>query len=313
MNERRIVFAGAGHANIAALRRLAKNPPGADMVLVNDGAKAWYTGALPALIRGDISAQDAWLDVAKLAARCGARFVDARFTGFEHDRMALEDQPGMRFDVLAISTGAVPNGGVKPVEKFLNWLTSWDGLAAPHIGIVGGGAAGVELALALRHRLGRKARIVIKAEKILGAAPMGVRRVLREELNRARIQVAEAFAERMDHIVHAYTPAPALRVRATLQLSAAQNVFAAGDCAAFPTPLPRSGAIAVRQGRILAENIRNLLAGRTLRDFKPPPATLAILSLNADEAAAWYGPLHWTGQLPMALKKRLDRRWVGVT
>ena len=49
--KKRVIFAGAGHANIAALRRLAKNPPDAELILLNHGPKIWYTGALPALIR----------------------------------------------------------------------------------------------------------------------------------------------------------------------------------------------------------------------------------------------------------------------
>jgi selenide,water dikinase len=308
----RIILAGAGHAHIAALRRLAKNPPDAEIILINDGVKAWYTGALPALIRGDIAEDRAWLDVASLAKSCDATFIDTKFIDFEGDWINLDGRPPLRFDILAISIGATPNGGVKPVPSFMARVKSWDRIETPIIGIIGAGAAGVELALALRQRLGAKARIAIRAPeaKILPGAPPRVQRVIREELDHARIQVAAAFTHRMDDLVHAYTPEPLYPVRPTLQLEGHDRVFATGDCAAFAPPLPRSGAIAVRQGHTLAANLRRLANGTTLQKFHPPPTTLAILSLNADEAAAWYGPLSWTGPLAMTLKNRLDSNWL---
>jgi len=310
----RVILAGAGHAHIIALRRFAKRRPNAELYLVNDGRKAWYTGALPALIRGDIAAEQAWLDVGKLAERCGAMFIDARYVDFEGNWLELERRSPMRFDILAISTGAAPNGGVKPIPKFLARLSLWDRVENPLIGIIGGGAAGVEIALALRHRLGAKARITIRAPagKILEAAPDTVQRIVREELARARIQVSASFANRMDDIIHAYTPEPVHDITHTMQMSGRHNIFATGDCARFPTPLPRSGAIAVRQGHMLAGNIHRLLENKPLKPFRPPATTLAILSLNSDEATAWYGPVSWTGHLAMALKSRLDREWLAL-
>jgi selenide,water dikinase len=308
----RIILAGAGHAHIAALRRLAKNPPEADIILINDGAKAWYTGALPALIRGDIAEDQAWLDVESLAKSMSATFIDAKMIDFEGNWLNLEQRDPMRFDMLAVSTGATPNGGVKPIPNFLARLKTWDRIETPIIGIIGAGPAGIELALALRHRLGAKARIAIRAPdgKILETAPQRVQRVIRFELDRARIHVAATFPGRMDDIIHAYTPEPKFAVRPTLQLIGHDRIFATGDCAALPAPAPRSGAIAVRQGRTLAANLRRLAGGHALQNFQPPPTTLAILSLNADEATAWYGPLSWTGPLAMTLKTRLDREWL---
>jgi selenide,water dikinase len=312
--KRRVILAGAGHAHITALRQFAKRRPDADVFLINDGRQAWYTGALPALIRGDIAAEQAWLDVGKLAETCGASFIDTRFIDFEGNWVELEKRSPMRFDILAVSTGAPMNGGVKPIPKFLARLTLWDRVENPLIGIIGGGAAGVELALALRHRLGIKARITIRAPagKILETAPVSVQRTVRDELLRARIQVTANFASRMDDIIHAYTPEPTHDITTTLQLTSRTNVFATGDCARFPTPLPRSGAIAVQQGHTLASNIHRLLANQPPKPFRPPPTTLAIVSLNSDEATAWYGPLSWTGHLPMALKSRLDRNWLAL-
>jgi len=309
--KQRVILAGAGHANIAALRQLSKNLPDAEFILVNHGRQAWYTGALPGLIRGDTPPENAYIDTARLAQSCGARFIDAKFLNFDRNFLHLEHLDPIRFDFLAISTGALPNGGVKPIGHFLERLGKWEKMQKPDIGILGGGAAAVELALALRIRLGPKARLSVLAPgNILASAPGPVRRAAQNHLRAGKIAILPKSPVLMDEVVHAYTPEPALRVRETLQLQAHDNVFAAGDCALFPTPLPRSGAIAVREGQTLAINLRRALAGEPMHKFTPPRRTLAILSLTSTTAAAWYGQFFWTGRLAMALKQKLDQAWL---
>jgi len=311
--KQRVILAGAGHANIAALRSLSKNLPDAEFVLVNDGHKAWYTGALPALIRGDMPPEKAYINAAHLAQSCGARFIDAKFADFESNFLRLANGDPIRFDMLAISAGATPNGGVKPIGQFQQRLAKWAQMQKPDIGIIGGGPAAIELALALRIRLGPQARLsILAAGPILSSAPNPVRRAAQKHLNAAKISVLPKFPVVMDEVLHAYTPEPTLRVRETLQLQDHENVFATGDCALFPTPLPRSGAIAVRQGQTLAINIRRALAGQPLQKFIPPRHTLVILSLTPATATAWYGKVSWTGRLAMALKKNLDESWLDV-
>jgi len=167
----RIILAGAGHAHLAALRRLAKNPLPAEIIFINDGAKAWYTGALPALIRREIPAERACVDVEVLAKSTRAVFINAKMTGFDADHLTLETGVELHFDILAISTGARPNGGVKPIRNFIARLQTWDHAPSPAIGIIGAGPAGVELALALRHRLGPKARIALSAPEAACSPP----------------------------------------------------------------------------------------------------------------------------------------------
>ena len=307
---KRIVFAGAGHANIVALRSLARARSRAALVLVNDGPYAWYTGALPALIRGDIGKASARIDLPALAAACGATFVQARTCSFDDHRLNLQNQATLPFDYLVLSTGSTKlAGGVKPIPEFLQRIAAMDRLASPHIGIIGGGAAGSELALALRHRLGSAARITIEAGKILPHAPSRARHLAEQALAAANIMVVTKLQETCDDIIHAYTPVPALQIRNTLQLAANNDVFAAGDIAALPQPLPRSGAIAVRQGRLLAVNLQRAMAGRRLQAFQPPSHILAIMSIKKDEALAWYGNWTMRGRIPAFVKQRLDGRW----
>lgn len=306
---KRIVLVGAGHAHIVVLRHFALHKPNATLTLINDGPYAYYTGALPAAVRGDITPEQTRVDVQKLATACGARFINARYTEFDGNFVNLEDGASVPFDTLAISVGAKPvPGGIKPIAKFFDRLMRWERLPAARLGIIGCGPSGVELALALRTRLNRNAKIYLQTGggPLLPHAPRRVRNIARTALERARITLTKNVPYPLDDVIHAYAPEPSIAIRETLQLRERDDVFATGDCAAFPTPVPHSGAIAVRQGRVL---LHNLLATK-MEKFRPPLATLAIMSLSTHKAVAWYGTDCVSGWLPMLLKNWLDRRWL---
>jgi selenide,water dikinase len=310
---KRIALVGAGHAHIVALRRFAKSSPDAEITLINNGQYAWYTGALPALIRGNISADQARLNVRELAKSCGAKFINANYKGHcersEAIHLSFTNHDSISCDRLSLSLGGtVIPGGVKPIPVLLDRIKTLECLAAPKIAIIGAGAGGVELALALRVRLGKRANIYLQPSEsgILPDAPGRVRLSIVSVLSAADIMITKTPPEAVDDTIRAYTPKPSLAIRPTLQLTASENIFATGDCARFSPPLPRSGAIAVRQGRVLAHN----LSHENLKSFTPPNATLAIISLNQFHALAWYGIFYCHGRLPMRLKTWLDQRWL---
>ena len=61
-----------------------------------------------------------------------------------------------------------------------------------------------------------------------------------------------------------------LAVRDTLQSTADAAVFGAGDIATqLNHPRPKAGVYAVRQGPVLANNIRALLLGGDLQEHRP--------------------------------------------
>ncbi|MDE8344951.1 MAG: FAD-dependent oxidoreductase [Acidocella sp.] len=309
---RRVVLAGAGHANIVALRILARHDIAAEITLVNDGPYAWYTGALPALVRGDVAPEAARIDLLKLTTACGAEFYNAPVSRFSAGQLFLETTRPLAFDILSLALGGVAaQGGVKPILAFLARMAVWQAQNAPRIGILGAGASGVELALALRIRLGGAARIFVAGGELLPGAPPRARTIAAQALERAGIGRGPALPAGLDDVIHAYTPAPEILSAPNLLIAGESHVFGTGDYARMSPPLPRSGAIAVRQGRVLAANIMRLLRGHSLKPFVPPSACLAIMSLDSERALAWYHGSTWHGVLPMRVKRYLDEKWVG--
>jgi len=102
-----------------------------------------------------------------------------------------------------------------------------------------------------------------------------------------------------------------VRVGETLQSLSHGFVFAAGDAAAFvPRRLAKSGVFAVRQGPILAENLRRAATDRPLKPYRAQRRTLALITSGERHALASYGNLALGGDWVWRLKDWIDRRWM---
>jgi len=90
------------------------------------------------------------------------------------------------------------------------------------------------------------------------------------------------------------------------------QVFAAGDIAAFGAyGLPKSGVFAVRQGPVLAENLRRAAAGvGTLCPYRAQKRALALITTADERAVAAWGPFAVAGGWAWRWKDRIDRRWM---
>jgi selenide,water dikinase len=352
-----IVLLGAGHAHVEVLRQAAMHPvPGLRITLIAREGHTPYSGMLPGLIRGEHSFEDAHLDCAKMAAACGARLILGEATGIDLARreVAVAGRPPVPYDLLAIDVGgvpAMPSGGgvaVKPIGRFLARLEAieQDLREGERIVVVGNGAGGCELAIALAVRLAGRARIALVGR---GAAPMAgtpalVQREARAALVEAGVEIVsgvEAGAHdggllplsdgsvlEAAHVLWATgVVAPRFLAESGLECDAAgcvivdrtlrsvgdRHVFAAGDCAALQgESLPKAGVWAVRAGAPLAANLARAARGEALVAWKPQRMALAILGLAQGRAVAWRGPLAFAGPVAHWLKVRIDRRWMAM-
>ena len=103
-----------------------------------------------------------------------------------------------------------------------------------------------------------------------------------------------------------------LRVSPTLQSISHPDVFAVGDVAAVDGyELPKSGVYAVRSGKPLANNIRNLLEGVPLKAFKPQRDAMYLISTGDEYAIGTRNGVTFEGPWVWRWKDWIDQRFMG--
>ena len=168
-----LVLLGGGHSHVVVLRRFGMRPlPGVRLTLINRTVETPYSGMLPGLIAGHYTREQTHIDLHPLARFAGARFYHDEVVGLDLARREVHcrGRPPVAFDLLSIDIGSTPAMNdipgarehtvpVKPIDGFLvRWEALCERLLAQpgdnlRIGVVGGGAGGVELLLAVQHRL----------------------------------------------------------------------------------------------------------------------------------------------------------------
>lgn len=181
-----LVLIGGGHSHISVLKRFGMKPlPGVRLTLICKDVMTPYSGMLPGLIAGHYSFEQAHIDLNRLARFAGARFYNdsAIKLDLDNQRVICAARPPVSFDVASINVGSAPvtasvagaEENVIPVKPIDQFLKHWDAMrerllqqgGKARFGIVGGGAGGVEMALAMQYRLQR----LLKNE---GMDPQGV-------------------------------------------------------------------------------------------------------------------------------------------
>ena len=102
-----------------------------------------------------------------------------------------------------------------------------------------------------------------------------------------------------------------IRVNHQLQSVSHRDIFAVGDVAALPDPRPKSGVFAVRQGPVLAHNLRATATDRPLRPYRPQKHFLSLISTGNQYAVAAYGPWSFEAHWLWRVKDWIDRRFMG--
>jgi pyridine nucleotide-disulfide oxidoreductase family protein len=362
---KRVLLLGGGHAHVHVLRELARAPlASAELLLVTPYPRQMYSGMAPGIVAGHYRAEQGAIALVPLATAARVPVVLASAVALDAAarKVQLSDGRVAEYDVLSLDTGATIDRGriegarehglfVRPIERFLQHYERLLDLAARRVldvVVIGGGAAGFELALAIEHRLaGRgeeRARValVTGGPAPLAGYPAAVIEHGRRALARRRITVFREACARIEQgavvlasgarlacdapiLATGADPPPLLlgsglaldergfvATGSTLQSSSHPEVFAVGDVATrVDAPHPRSGVHAVRAGPPLLDNLRRFVGGGELRAHRPQRHTLNLISCGERRAILTWGGLAAEGRWAWWWKDRIDRGFVG--
>ena len=358
----KIVLAGGGHAHLHTLRRTAElTRRGFDVTLVDLSPYLYYSGMATGVVSGVYAPKEDRIDVRRLVETGGGSFVEGRIREVHaKDRaLVLEDGRTVRYDAASFCLGSTaPREGmhgdvlpVKPVENAAEVnrrLRVWDGDRPVRLLVVGGGAAGCEVAanaLALLEKRGDGGEVTVaeRGGSLLEGSPERARRSIEAHLEgrgarvltdtevvshgSGRARTADGRSLPYDLAVIAVGieanggvfrasglpvgPCGGLWVDRTLRSVADGRILGGGDAVSYRgLGLPKLGVFAIRQGPVIYHNLQAVLRGEPLREYEPQKRFLYVLNLGDGTGLAVYGRLVWRGRLAWKLKNHIDRRFI---
>ncbi len=178
------------------------SPTNLRLVVVLDQPVAVYSGMVPGLVAGDYAHHELEIDVLPLARRAGAGVILSAATDLDPVRreISIEGRPALRYDVASLDVGSTVREldlpgvrehalATRPIARFVREVDArFHALAKldrpPRVLVVGGGAAGAEIAFTLEARL-RGAGLVpsISVISLDGEFPGGATRHARRTLD----------------------------------------------------------------------------------------------------------------------------------
>jgi selenide,water dikinase len=363
--EKTVVLVGAGNAHLVFVKRWAMQPlPGVTVTLVNETPVIPYSAMVPAHIAGDYTWDEITIDLVRLCQAFKIRFVAQRVTRIDASsrQVCFADRPPLSYDALSLGLGSIPSCPardsssefslvMRPLGALIQRLDRLEARlrqsSSFRLVVVGGGASGCELTVALHKRLahhaGLRMTLLQGNDRLLPQFPAKAARLFTEALGSRKInirleaRVADCDANSLrlesgeqvacDAVLWATnaSPPPLLRdsgltldangflaVQDTLQTLSDPAIFGTGDCvglASYPD-LQKNGVHAVREGAVLFNNVAALLREQPMRPFRPRRFCLMLLNTADSKAILSYGPLVFKSRWARRLKDRIDRAWI---
>ncbi|MDC1383514.1 selenide, water dikinase SelD [Candidatus Puniceispirillum sp.] len=357
-----LVFLGGGHAQVSAIKNFAMFPvPGLRLTIVTSDYLTPYSGMLPGYVEGKWNDDEIHIDLAHLAQFAGARLVVSTCTGIDADRHKLffNNRPPLHFDLLSINIGGQPDLSaitgakenvipVKPISNFQALFHSLLESGLPKkIAVIGGGAAGCELVLALNkrwhyHGVAPQITLYSRTSTLMSQMSSKASHLMLKALHDAGIKIQlKRAVKKIDKgtlyfdneetanyetcfLVSAVRPPEWLKssaleldkngfieVHPTLQSTSHPHIFAAGDIATvINNPRPKAGVFAVRAGAVLSKNLRKKLFGKRLVGWSAQKRYLAIIGTSDGSAIASWGHFGFKAKIFLKLKYWIDRRFM---
>lgn len=319
---------------------------------------------VPGFLAGIYTLDEISVPVAPLVARAEGKLIESGAVALDPARQVVRLDSGREigYDLVSFAVGSTTAGidreeiaavavPVKPLDRVIALKTRLESLVRERpeherrAAVVGGGAAGYEVALAIRAALGKQAQVhlIERGPRLLVEYPERFRKKALAVLAEKRIEsVTDASVERVlpDRAILAsgreipsdltvwlagavgwplfHEAGLPLDERGFLLLDDSlrsiedPKIFAAGDCgtmANFPQT-PKAGVYAVRQAPILWESLRAALRGEEHPRYQPQTGFLSILNLGDGRALMHWKGLVVVGGVVFRLKDWIDRRFL---
>ena len=166
MSAAKVVLVGGGHTHALVLSALRRTPlKDAQVVLVNPGPAAPYSGMLPGFVAGHYSRSALEIDLDALCSSAGVMRIDGAAVALEPEARQLVLADGMRldFDLLSFDVGITTRmpaldgfaEHATPAKPLAGFAQQWAKVRAADaplsLAVIGGGVAGAELAMAMAY------------------------------------------------------------------------------------------------------------------------------------------------------------------
>ncbi len=361
----KLVLVGAGHSNLHLVKNaMLLQSHGFDITLISP-TDLYYNGVAPGVLSNQYPT-----GFGRITAKCHLDKVKGKNyqkkvtrIDLKNKQVQLEDHKFIRFDYLSINTGgSVPTNQIpgsstfsipiRPIGSF--WQLSEEiqrlrnnSPESISVTIIGGGAAGVEVAGNVHHLIKSFGiipviSIITKGELILSQFSSSVSNKVSKLFRQRGINIitkSKVVEIREEEIVlkrnkeHPYefcvlatgiipnsidsqgllqtTENGELVVNSFLQCTDNPQVFATGDCSHFEAqPLWKSGYHAINQGPVLLKNIVAQSEGSQLYEYKPSKRILTALNLGSKAGLVIFGKYSHLGKLGFIIKDYIEKRYI---
>lgn len=346
---RQLVLLGSADAHLHVLATLAAQPlPGVQVTLVAPQPRPMVLGMVPGFVANHYPLEDCVIPLEPLVKRSGIRWLQRSVVAMdaEAQTVALDDASTLHFDWLSVDTAPVQNREAmeraipgarehglfaRPAEAFAAlWPRVAEmGDARPlRVAVIGAGAAGIEMALAVRHRLPTASVTLLSGLDPAGARyPQPVQQRLMAVLKTRKVTVLQdvavalkAGAVQLGCGADLACDVPLLATGAQAPPWLAHSGLALDDqgCIDLDTyqrstshnRVFAAGADAARAGPALRHNLAATTTGSALQPYEPPASSLQLLACGDRYAVGSWGKYSAQGRWVWWLKDAIDRRFV---
>lgn len=360
---KRLVLVGSGHAHLSVLHTLTRERPSeVEIVLISPNNYQIYSGMLPGWMASHYKKFQCQIDLQPLVQAAHVHHEINSMVGMDAELhfISLPGGKHMEYDILSLDVGSktdlswveLPQKNLFPIRPLDSFLEAWPQILSSmqnkpdyRLVVVGGGSAGVELALAAQYAFMRSSGygnvdIVASESGLLAGLAKGaqirIKKILAEKDITVHYQNAKGTKDGLklsngilliaDCIIAATgARAPSWLSQSKLMLDkkayiavdgyhrslSHPNVFAAGDvCSRQDILLSRSGVHSVHVGPVLTANLLATLKNKQMTTYKPRRHSLYLLACGPRYAVASWGRWSMQGKWVWHWKNWIDQHFV---